>query len=160
MSSLNLQFVKELQTHLKNLGFYSEEVDGIAGRKTIEAYEIMINSCSVASLPVTEPDTQSIAWGKKVSPTFKARVLWISEALEMANKDIVLGASRLMSVMAFETGESFSAGVKNAAGSSGTGLIQFMSFTAKALGTTVEALAKMTPEEYEAAYYRKFSDAV
>lgn len=156
MSSLNLQFVKELQTHLKNLGFYSEEVDGIAGSKTREAYEKMINSCSVASLPVTEPDTQSIAWGKKVSPTFKARVLWISEALEMANKDIVLGASRLMSVMAFETGESFSAGVKNAAGSSGTGLIQFMSFTAKALGTTVEALAKMTPEDQLNYVYKYF----
>lgn len=156
MSSLNIKFVKELQTHLKNLGFYSGEVDGIAGDKTKEAYENMLNSCSNASLPDAPDDTQSIAWGKKVSPTFKSRVLWISEALEMANKDVVLGASRLMAVMGFETGETFSASVKNAAGSSGTGLIQFMSFTAKALGTTVEALAKMSAEDQLNYVYKYF----
>lgn len=49
----------------------------------------------------------------------------------------------ILATMHFETGGSFSTGVKNAAGSGATGLIQFMPSTAKSLGTTTEALAKM-----------------
>lgn len=63
-----------------------------------------------------------ICWGKKVSPAFKASVLWIEAELK-------LNADFLMPCMAFETGGSFSPTIKNAAGSSGLGLIQFMSFT-------------------------------
>ncbi|MBB3061912.1 lytic transglycosylase domain-containing protein [Microbulbifer rhizosphaerae] len=53
----------------------------------------------------------------------------------------------LMSCMAFETGETFSPSIKNAAGSGATGLIQFMPRTARGLGTTTEELAKMTAEK-------------
>lgn len=49
----------------------------------------------------------------------------------------------LLAVMDFETGGTFDTGVKNAAGSGATGLIQFMPKTAEALGTTTEELAKM-----------------
>lgn len=49
----------------------------------------------------------------------------------------------LMSVMHFETGGSFSPSQRNAAGSSATGLIQFLSSTAEGLGTSTEALANM-----------------
>ena len=49
-----------------------------------------------------------------------------------------------MAVMAFETGESFSPAQKSAAGSSATGLIQFMPGTAIGLGTTIEKLALMS----------------
>lgn len=52
-----------------------------------------------------------------------------------------------MSCMAFETGETFSPSIKNAAGSGATGLIQFMPRTARGLGTTTEELAKMTAEK-------------
>lgn len=55
--------------------------------------------------------------------------------------------SHLMSVMHFETGGSFDPGQKNAGGSSATGLIQFMSSTAKGLGTSTEALSKMSRTE-------------
>lgn len=77
-----------------------------------------------------------IAWGKKVSPAFKSKVISISGTLGC-------DPSHLMSAMAFETGESFSPSVKNKV-SGATGLIQFMPTTAKSLGTTTAALAAMT----------------
>lgn len=60
----------------------------------------------------------------------------------------VLGveADWLMACMAFETGETFRADIRNAAGSGAVGLIQFMPSTAHRLGTTPEALALLTPE--------------
>ena len=74
-----------------------------------------------------------IAWGAKVNASFKQKALSISDALSMP-------VDFLMSAMAFESGESFSPSVKNAAGSGAVGLIQFMPSTAAALGTTtVEA---------------------
>jgi hypothetical protein len=65
-----------------------------------------------------------IAWGAKVSPVFKARVLWIADSLGCSPND-------LMACMAWESGESFSPSKKNMAGSGATGLIQFMPSTAK-----------------------------
>lgn len=50
----------------------------------------------------------------------------------------------LYAVMSFETGGSFDPGIRNAAGSGATGLIQFMPNTARGLGTTTEALAQMS----------------
>ncbi len=81
-----------------------------------------------------------IAWGSKVSAEFRQRVIAICTELEM-NPD------HLMSAMAFESGESFSASVKNAAGSGAVGLIQFMPATAVGLGTTTAALAKLSAVE-------------
>jgi hypothetical protein len=77
-----------------------------------------------------------IAWGKKVSAAFKAKVVQISS-------DLGCDPSHLMSAMAFETGESFSPSVRNKT-SNATGLIQFMPKTAKSLGTTIDELAAMT----------------
>lgn len=82
----------------------------------------------------------SMAWGKKVSPEFRDRVAWIA-------KDLGMDANHLMSVMAFESGETFSSSIKNMAGSGATGLIQFMPATAIGLGTTTDALAAMTPSD-------------
>lgn len=90
-----------------------------------------------------------LLWGARVTTTFKAGVLWIEE-------QIGLSADNLMCCMAFETGQSFSPAQKNLAGSSGTGLIQFMRPTAIGLGTTVEDLAKMTAERQLGFVYRYF----
>ncbi len=80
---------------------------------------------------------KKIAWGAKVSGAFREKVIQICDFLDIA-------PDYLMSCMAFETGETFSPGIKNAAGSGATGLIQFMPSTAKGLGTSTEKLAKMT----------------
>lgn len=95
---------------------------------------------------------RKLLWGAKVSLQFRASVIWIEEQLG-------LDADDLMCCMAFETGQTFSPSVKNAAGSSGTGLIQFMRATALGMGTTVEALAKLTAVQqlsYVYKYFRAF----
>lgn len=94
-----------------------------------------------------------MAWGKKVSPLFKWRVQWIADTLECNVND-------LMACMAWESGESFRADKKNMAGSGATGLIQFMPSTARSLGTTTTALAKMTAEDqlnYVYKYFRSYA---
>ena len=77
-----------------------------------------------------------IAWGKKVSGSFKSKVIQICGELGC-------DPSNLMSAMAFETGESFSPSIRNKQ-SGATGLIQFMPSTAIGLGTTTDKLAAMS----------------
>lgn len=96
----------------------------------------------------TSPTTFPLAWGARVSPDFCAKVTWIGDTLGFL-------PGWLMACMAFETGRSFSSSVKNPA-SSATGLIQFMRQTAVDLGTTVEALSRMTPESQLNFVYKYF----
>lgn len=94
-----------------------------------------------ASVDISQPQPRRpIAWGAKVSQTFRDRVWWICDTLAFNPDD-------LMTCMAWESGRTFSADVKNMAGSGATGLIQFMPSTAKSLGTTTAHLASMTPED-------------
>jgi hypothetical protein len=97
----------------------------------------------------TDSEPVQIAWGAKVSPTFKARVLWMADALDC-------DASDLMACMAWEAAETFSSGIKNAAGSGAVGLIQFMPSTAKALGTSITNLSKLSPEDQLRWVYEYF----
>jgi hypothetical protein len=90
--------------------------------------------------PQKQVTSKKIAWGNKVSASFKLKVIEICNDLE-------LSPDYLMSCMAFETGETFSATIKNAAGSGAVGLIQFMPSTAKALGTSIEKLEKLSAVE-------------
>ena len=65
--------------------------------------------------------------------------------------------------MAFESGETFSPSIRNAAGSGATGLIQFMPSTATWLGTSTEELAKMTDVDqlkYVKKYFRPYADKI
>lgn len=93
-----------------------------------------------AAPPAKATWSEPMAWGAKVSQTFRDRVRWICETLDLKPDD-------LMACMAWESGRSFSASKRNLAGSGATGLIQFMPSTARALGTTTDALARMTPED-------------
>lgn len=103
------------------------------------------------SEPTVEPvsGTRQIAWGSKVSPVFKERILWTADALGCSVND-------LMACIAWESGETFRSDIKNAAGSGATGLIQFMPATAKGLGTTTTELASMTPEDQLRYVYKYF----
>jgi hypothetical protein len=92
----------------------------------------------------------TIAWGAKVSDDFRAKVCWIEQ-------DLGIDANSLMACMAWETGQRFTANVRNAAGSGAVGLIQFMPQTAAHLGTTIEALASMTPEAQLNYVWKYFS---
>lgn len=96
------------------------------------------------------PKTAPLAWGARVSPSFRAKVRDIVRPMGGCT------ASELMTCIAWESGRSFRPDVKNMAGSGATGLIQFMPATAKGLGTSCAALAKMTAEEqleYVADYF-------
>ncbi|WP_409335458.1 hypothetical protein [Escherichia coli] len=102
-----------------------------------------------------EQNLAKIAWGAKVSREFKLKVIEVCERLEI-NPDY------LMSCMAFETGETFSPSVRNPNGSA-TGLIQFMSNTARALGTTINELASMTSVEqmdYVEKYFKPYTGKI
>lgn len=74
------------------------------------------------------------------SARFQEKARAISDRLGMRYDDF-------MAVMQFETGGTLDPAVRNQAGSSGTGLIQFMDKTARGLGTSTDALAKMSPED-------------
>jgi len=93
-------------------------------------------------------DEPILAWGKKVSPEFKARIVEIA-------RDLKADPDHLMAAIAFETAETFRPDIKNAAGSGATGLIQFMPATARSLGTTTEALAAMSAVE-QLTYVHKY----
>lgn len=121
-----------------------------------------------AEVPVTEPPANPsllpipenankpappMAWGQKVSATFRARIWWMSCTLRM-------DPNWVMACIAWESGESFSASKKNMAGSGATGLIQFMPSTARDMGTTTDKLAAMSDEDQINYVYRYFKDAI
>jgi hypothetical protein len=95
------------------------------------------------------PSVGTMAWGAKVSPIFRERVRWIADNLGCP-------VNSLMACMAWESGESFRPDIRNGAGSGATGLIQFMPSTARALGTTTNALAAMTAEDQLKYVYEYF----
>jgi hypothetical protein len=103
---------------------------------------------------------KTIAWGRKVSAEFLAKV----EAMCLSfHWDWDTAESDVMSCMAFESGETFSPSIKNAAGSGATGLIQFMPATANGLGTTTDVLAKMTAEQqldYVKKYFQPYASRI
>lgn len=103
-----------------------------------------------ALLPAARPSV--LAWGRHVSSGFRDKLLPLAAELGADPSD-------LMACIAFETGETFSPRVRNAAGSGAVGLIQFMPATATALGTSVAGLATMTAEQqldYVARYFRPY----
>lgn len=120
------------------------KVDLTALLRRVEAALEATDDAPAAILP------GGLAWGAKVSPTFRDRVRWIAEDLELDPND-------LMACMAWESGRSFRPDVKNMAGSGATGLIQFMPSTARGLGTTTDELAAMTAEDQLNFVWKYFS---
>ncbi|MCK7461122.1 MAG: hypothetical protein MZU84_03195 [Sphingobacterium sp.] len=96
--------------------------------------------------------TKPLPWGARVSPEFRARVYRLCDNLDWSEDH----AAWIMACMAFETGRTFSPSVRNPV-SSATGLIQFMAATARGMGTTTAALARMSAVEqlgYVERYFR------
>lgn len=87
-----------------------------------------------------------------VTPQFVAEVEAMAQRLDTRPEYII-------AVMSFETGGSFSPSIRNPV-SSATGLIQFLSSTARGLGTSTAELARMSPVEqlgYVEAYFEPFA---
>jgi hypothetical protein len=128
--------ILELQTKMKEMGFYNGSIDGLWGPKSEAAYkEYSVSNEGNINL--------SIAWSAKVSTDFVKRVVKLANDLLMDSN----GSDYLMSCMAWESGETFSPSIKNGAGSGATGLIQAMGFVALAYYYTRKQIDKMSEEE-------------
>jgi len=104
-------------------------------------------------MTTTQRPIPPLPWSAKYDCLFELK-------LRVVAKRIGANPAHLAACIAFETGYTFDPAKKNAAGSSGTGLIQFMRATAIGIGTTVEALAAMTAVEqlvYVEKYFRPYA---
>lgn len=156
--ALTVDQIKARQQELKDLGYYTGVVDGSWGPMSIAAeaqYQDVVSKQANASISanITTKAPAGVIWSGKVTPEFIASVKWIADALEMPED----GVNMLMACMAWESGRSFSPSMKNQAGSGAVGLIQFMPDTAKLLGTSINALAKMTPVQQLNYVYKYFA---
>lgn len=124
----------DLIRSIKQTGASSQS--GRLSQSEVDAVNSVLNDVRSAPVAAIEP----LAWGAKVSMTFRQKVRLISVRLGCDPND-------LMSCMAWESGRSFDPAKKNMAGSGATGLIQFMPSTAQSLGTSTAALAALTPEQ-------------
>lgn len=135
-------------------GSLQQIVDALERLKEMEpeaTSEIVVTAPHVEPEPL--PSARPLlAWGAKVSPTFRERVWWIADDIT-AKQGSQFDANWLMACMAWESGESFAPDKKNMAGSGATGLIQFMPATASELGDyrkvslTTATLAAMSAED-------------
>lgn len=151
----NEEAIKDIQKTLAKAGVYEGKIDGIYGGmskgalETLASFFVRRNQESTPEV-INDVYYLNLAWGAHVSQAFKDRVLWISRSLG-------IDPNYLMACIAWESNETFSADVKNMAGSGATGLIQFMPKTARGLGTNVGQLAKMTPEAQLNYVYKYFA---
>jgi hypothetical protein len=125
------------------LGYNPGIVDGQWGSNSEKAYQALLAN------NILNGDVLMIPWGVKFTESEIAKLRQVVRNLGLPLHNV----QDFMGCMAWETGETFSPSVKSPV-SSATGLIQFMKNTAIGLGTTVEALAKMTVVE-QLAYVEK-----
>lgn len=164
--------VAALQARLNTLGASPPlTVDGISGPNTLAAIKAfqsshgidpdgVVGPITLAALGMTgmeSPPTKPSTSGTGIiavkgldtkSDAFKNKLVQISNALGI-NPDWPA------SVISFETGGTFSPSVQNPY-SKATGLIQFMSSTARNLGTTLEDLRNMSDVEQLDWVYKYF----
>lgn len=122
--------IKETQSTLKTLGFDPKGIDGIWGNNSEKAFQAMYSDYR----------KKYIAWGLKFTPE---ELQALSDMMKKEGWSGGVDESDIMSCIAFETGNSFSPSIRNKI-SNATGLIQFMPSIARAYGTSIEALAKMS----------------
>jgi hypothetical protein len=137
--------VKKTQEMLNSLGFNCGTPDGLWGPKSLGAYTSLLNATIDPSKPL---GVRRVGWGQKFSAPALTRLAQMVKDLRCEPVSI----STFMGCMAWETGRSLSPAEKNKI-SGATGLIQFMEPTAKGLGTSQAALAKMSVlEQLEYVY--------
>lgn len=100
---------------------------------------LLVAELEGVTLPIDNELDRSLVFSDRVSEAFIDGVIALAERLEM-------DPDHLMAIMHFETGGSFAPSIRNPS-SAAVGLIQFLPSTARALGTTDEALAQMTAVE-------------
>jgi hypothetical protein len=149
---MSKEVLMRLQSDLKTAGYYSGDVDGLWGKQSNNAWAAAMGVLSGAKKDTTMPPVLDLAWSAKVSALFTTKVAKMATDLGCQSAE---APDWFMACMAWETGEKFTPDVKNP-GSSATGLIQFMDATAKGMGTTTAALAKLTAEQQLDYVYKYF----
>lgn len=150
--------IKQTQQWLKDMGFYTATVDGIWGGGSQRAMDALKASTVAASHPY---GVSRLTWGNKLTDAEIAKVAQVVQRLKLA--PVVI--QDFMGCMAWESNKTFSPSVQPIGRdgkpiSSATGLIQFMAATAKGLGTTTDALAKMSVVEqleYVYLYFKPYA---
>jgi hypothetical protein len=84
-----------------------------------------------------EPEFKGIRGIERTTPEFRAKLTEVAEHVGASPRDLAC-------VISFETGHSFSPSQRNAAGSTGVGLIQFMAGTCRELGITRKEMASLS----------------
>jgi hypothetical protein len=127
----------------------AEGIDASGNLIDSAAIEITIKSKESSSVSGSNaPNLRRVIGIEKTTISFRNKVVQIS-------KELGVDPNYLMAAMSFETGGTFSPAIRSFSGSGATGLIQFMGPTARSLGTTTTALAKMSPEE-QLNYVKKY----
>lgn len=142
------EVIMETQGYLNAAGFPCGNPDGIWGNRSQGALDALKASTVDASKPF---GVNKVLWGTKFT---QPELTKLAEIIQRLNLPPVM-IQDFMSCMAWETGEEFKASTRSPV-STATGLIQFMRTTAIGLGTTVEALAKMTQVEQLEYVYLHF----
>lgn len=126
-----------VQRALTEGGFDTKGIDGVWGKGSQGALDSAFSAYRVGHrIP-----SYSYAWSAHPNipkEAFAKIEAWLRKWGKDSNH-----VSYLLSCMAFETGGTFLPSVQNSK-TRATGLIQFMPVNARELGTTIEALAKMT----------------
>lgn len=160
-----IQAVKDLQAILTEYNLYNFNIDGKYGKIThagLLTYLDILFTQNQATQEVSEAtpkkviDYTKIIYSSVLSDQFIDCVWWMAEQLRHPLVSVESLTNDLIGCMAWESAETFSPSIKNAAGSGATGLIQFMPATAKGMGTTVDKLAAMTQVEQLNYVYRYF----
>ena len=99
------------------------------------------------SLPASTLSTPGSGYSAGKVPSKVSDDKEFTQGVTALAKKYNVSENDLYAVMGFETGGTYSPSIRNAMGSGATGLIQFMPSTAKGLGTSTDALAKMTRAE-------------
>ena len=155
--------VKELQKTLSEYGLYNFTIDGKFGPITLKGLNTYIDTLVIQNsnddkveTPEGKIDYSKIIYGAVLSDQFIDCVWWMAEQLRHPKVSTLELTNDFIGCIAWESAETFSPSIKNAAGSGATGLIQFMPATARGMGTTVEKLAKMTQIEQLNYVYKYF----
>lgn len=110
--------------------FSNDDFEGSQGDDTLGLDDFSFPQVSSAGLPEdVANDTEFMSEVDRVASKFE------------------IDPGTLLAVMDFETGGTFNPAERNKAGSSGTGLIQFMAATANSLGTSTQELASLSRAE-------------
>lgn len=150
-------FIQELSGDASANGEFNVLTMHYEGDSHGDAWNLNIDALRQGTMP--QPLTEqsgTLVWGANVSQEFRIKVKQIADRQR-------LNPNWYMAVMAFETGDTFNPAEKNRAGSTGTGLLQFLEKTARSLGTTTRQLSMMTAVEqldYVEKYFAQYQGRI